>query len=210
MSPADAVGSDLGVDQLCADVHGHLAALRASSPVAYVAAIGGFLVTSHALALAVMRDPETFTVDDPGSRRRGSSVRACCRSTAPHGRHRAAFAPGYRPRQVDERFGPFVAERAGRLVRRLSSPAELRADLAGPLAAAVVAESLGLDGRDDGVVGRLLEWYRCIVDSVATITPAATPRRAGRRRWPSWRWRWPATSRHGDLTPEELLSNAPS
>lgn len=129
-------------------------------------------MTGRAAAVAVLHDPENFTVDDP----RFSTARVVGRSMlstdgAEHARHRAPFTGPFRRRVVEERFTPFVTSTVGRLLGRVHGHrgAELRAELAGPLAAATVAESLGLDGRDDAVVDRLLGWYREIVRSVAGV-----------------------------------------
>ena len=53
---------DVSIEDLTGDPHPHLARAR---PLAWVPAIGGFLVTGRAAALEVLRDAETFTVDDP-------------------------------------------------------------------------------------------------------------------------------------------------
>ncbi len=170
------------VEDLAGDPHPHLARLRATNPVQAVAAVGGYLVTSRAAALEVLRDPDTFTVDDP----RFSTARVVGPSMlsldgSAHARHRDPYVPAYRPRQVAERFEGFVATEVDRLVGALGEEAELRAELAGPLAAAVVAESLGLDGRDAGVVRRLLAWYRDIVASVSGIGAGRPPTAEGAR-----------------------------
>src|SRR3954454_17700884 len=59
------VGADITLDDLTDDPHPHLARLRATAPVAWVRAVGGWLVTGRAAAIEVLRDPLTFTVDDP-------------------------------------------------------------------------------------------------------------------------------------------------
>ena len=48
-----------------ADPHPLLARLREREPVSWVPALDGWLVTRRDLAMQVMRDAETFTVDDP-------------------------------------------------------------------------------------------------------------------------------------------------
>src|SRR5919106_4906992 len=102
---------------LAGDAHPHLATLR---PVAWVPALGGFVVTGRDAALRVLRDPDTFTVDDP----RFSTAQVVGPSMlsldgAEHDRHRAPFAPLFRPREVTARFGDFVAEEVERLLDRL-------------------------------------------------------------------------------------------
>ena len=174
------VGDEITIDDLTDDPHPHLARLRAASPVAWVPALGGWLVTSRAAAVEVLRDPITFTVDDP----RFSTARVVGPSMlstdgAPHARHRDPYVAAFRPRTVRARYGQFVRAEAARLVDALGPTAELRAELAGPLAAATVVACLGLDGHDGATVRRLLEWYREIVASVSGIAAGAAPTQAG-------------------------------
>ena len=59
MTRADATLADLA-----ADPHSILAAARAEGAVTWFPALGAWVVTERATAVAVMRDPERFTVDD--------------------------------------------------------------------------------------------------------------------------------------------------
>jgi cytochrome P450 len=170
------IGDEITIDDLTDDPHPHLARLRAMSPVAWVPALGGWLVTSRAAAVEVLHDPATFTVDDP----RFSTARVVGPSMlstdgATHIRHRDPYVAAFRPREVRTTYGPFVTATATRLVDALGPRAELRAELAGPLAAATVAACLGLDGEDGPTVERLLGWYRKIVASVSGIAAGAAP-----------------------------------
>jgi len=160
------------LEDLAGDPHPHLARLRASAPVAYLSALGGYLVTGRAAAIEVLRAPHAFTVDDP----RFSTARVVGPSMlsldgAEHERHRAPFVGPFRPRRIDANFGSLVAAHVARLVGAVaadgSRTAELRSSVAGPLAAAMVAHGLGLDGDDDAVVTDLLGWYAEIVASVS-------------------------------------------
>ena len=115
--------------------------------MAWVPALGGWLVTSYAAAVAVMRDPRAFTVDDP----RFSTARVVGPSMlsldgAAHARHRAPFFSAFHRGGAAARLGQFAETEAARLVAaiRLDGAAELRGTVTGPLAVAVVAEALGL------------------------------------------------------------------
>ena len=110
-------------------------------------ALGGWLVISYAAAVAVMRDPRAFTVDDP----RFSTARVVGPSMlsldgAAHARHRAPFFSAFHRGGAAARLGQFAETEAARLVAaiRLDGTAELRGTVTGPLAVAVVAEALGL------------------------------------------------------------------
>jgi cytochrome P450 len=115
--------------------------------VAWVPALGGWLVTSYAAAVAVMRDSRVFTVDDP----RFSTARVVGPSMlsldgGPHARHRAPFFSAFHRGGAAARLGEFAEQEAGRLVAaiRPDGAAELRDTVTGPLAVSVVAEALGL------------------------------------------------------------------
>jgi cytochrome P450 len=84
-----------------------------------------------------------------------------------HTRHRDPFARAFRLATVREELTAFVEAEAARLVAALPPDgAELRRGLAGPLAVAVVARSLGLDGAEPATV---LRWYDAIVSGVSGV-----------------------------------------
>jgi cytochrome P450 len=154
--------------ELETDPHPALARLRAESPVAWVEALGGWLVTSRDLVLEVMRDAETYTVDDPRfSTARVVGPSMLSRDGAEHARHRDPFARAFRLATVRDELTAFVEAEAARLVDALPpGSAELRRGLAGPLAVAVVVRSLGLAGAEPATV---LRWYDAIVSGVSGV-----------------------------------------
>jgi cytochrome P450 len=163
------LGGSVTRASLEADPHPVLARLRAAEPVSWLPALGGWLVTRHDLALRVLRDAATFTVDDP----RFSTARVVGPSMlsldgAEHDRHRGAFGPGLSRGAVRARLEAFVEAEAGRLVAdmRPAGAADLCSGLAGPLSVAVVAEVLGLGRTDPSVV---LSWYGAIVGAVSAL-----------------------------------------
>jgi cytochrome P450 len=172
------------IDELTADPHPVLARLRATEPVAWLPALNGWLVTRHDLAVQVMRDTAAFTVDDPRFSTAvvvGPSMLSL--DGAEHARHRGPFARHFRPADVVDRFGGFVAAEAARLVDRTTragtrdaGTAEIRRELAGPLAVAVIAEGLGLQDTD---TDRVLAWYDAIVATVSGISAGRPPDPAG-------------------------------
>lgn len=173
------LGSATTLTELEVDPHPRLALLRAHEPVSWLPVLGGWLVTRRDLALRVMRDAATFTVDDP----RFSTAQVVGPSMlsvegAEHRRHRAPFADPFRAQDVHDRFTGFVEREAARLVEgiRPRGSAELRREVAGPLAVAVVAESLGLVGADAGAV---LSWYDAMVGAVSDITAGLPANPAG-------------------------------
>src|SRR5579885_988282 len=197
------VGAAATVAELEQDPHPLLARLRAHEPVSWLPALGGWLVTRRDLAVAVMRDAETFTVDDP----RFSTARVVGPSMLSldgpvHTRHRTPFAERFRPRDVEARLAAFIEQEAARLVDALrpAGAGELRRGMAGPLAVAVVAESLGLLGTDPATV---LGWYDASVGAVNDISAGLEPRPGGAEAVARLSASVHATVRAGD--PEALL-----
>jgi cytochrome P450 len=165
-----------------ADPHPALARLRAAAPVSWVPALGAWLVTGYDLAVEVLRDARTFTVDDP----RFSTAKVVGPSMlsldgAQHARHRGPFNRAFRRDEVHARLASFTWAETGRLVSAIEprGAAELRRTVAGPLAVAVMAEALGLGPADPA---RVLTWYDGIVAAVqaeAATAQAGDPGPAG-------------------------------
>ena len=124
------------------DPHPVLARLRAAAPVSWVPVLGAWLVTGYDLAVAVLRDARTFTVDDP----RFSTAKVVGPSMlsldgAAHARHRGPFNRAFRHDEVHARLAAFTRAETGRLVSAIEphGAAELRRAVAGPLAVTVMA-----------------------------------------------------------------------
>jgi cytochrome P450 len=175
------IGAGVELPELSGSPHSVLARLREAEPVSWLPALDGWLVTRRDLGLAVMRDTETFTVDDPRfSTRRVVGPSMLTLDGADHERHRAPFARAFRLGEVRERLGGLVDAEAERLVEAMSPAgrAELRAEFAGPLAVAVMGHVLGLGDADRGEV---LGWYEAIVAAVTAVTSGEPVTDAGRQ-----------------------------
>jgi cytochrome P450 len=157
------------------DPHGLLDRLREREPVSWLPVLDGWLVTQRNLALAVMRDAESFTVDDPRFST-GQVVGPSMLSLdgTEHERHRAPFARPFRLDAVRERFTAVVEAECDRLLDRIAprGTADLREALSGPLSVAAMALALGLDELPADVP---LRWYRGIVTAVTDITAGREP-----------------------------------
>ena len=216
------VGASITLDELERDPHVMLARLRDAEPVSYVSALDGWLVTGYDLALSVMRDSRTFTVDDP----RFSTARVLGPSMlsldgSEHDRHRGPFARPFRRSEVRDRFTPVVRDEAEALIDAFAErgTADLRTEFAAPLAASVMIAALGLDGLDRAAV---LEWYAAIVAGVngasasMPIAPAAHTAFASLRaalvdvleRGDSASLLVSAAAEAGSVTQAEVISNA--
>ena len=167
-------GAAVSAERLDSHLHETLAELRSREPVAWVPALDAWFVTARALAVEVMRDAATFTVDDP----RFSTAQVLGPSMLSldgpeHGRHRDQFADAFRLPEVRRRFTDAVMNLAREIVTDLqpNGGAELRRELAGPLAARVMALALDLVDVD---ATTLLAWYREIVGAVSAIAGGGT------------------------------------
>ncbi|TDD16935.1 cytochrome P450 [Kribbella turkmenica] len=162
------------LEELETDPHPALAALR---PIGWVDALGSWVVASRALALAVMRDPSTFTVDDP----RFSTAQVVGPSMlsldgTAHKAHRDPFESPFGLAETGRRFTTVVRQTVDELIAAIQpaagaaasgGSADLRRTVAGPLSVAVVAYSLGLPQASAATV---LDWYTAISDSVTGVS----------------------------------------
>jgi cytochrome P450 len=194
------------LEQLETDPHPILAQLR---PLAWVPVLNAWLVTGRELALHVLRDDETFTVDDPRfSTGRVVGPSMLTRDGAEHARHREPFGEPLRLAAVRERFSPVVEAEVDALIDEFESGgrAELRRSLAGPLAARVVARLLGLETAD---TQEMLGWYDAIVASVTGVGAGEEPTEAGRVAFDSLRAAVePSLDVDDRLSRQEAVSNA--
>ncbi len=155
------------LEELEDNPHPALARIR---PIGWIDALNSWVVTSRGLALDVLRDPETFTVDDP----RFSTAQVVGPSMlsldgAAHKAHRDPFESPFGLAETRRRFSEPVRQTVDDLIAaiRPTGAADLRATLAGPLSVAVVAYSLGLPPASASTV---LGWYTAISDSVTGVS----------------------------------------
>lgn len=174
------VGDSVTLDDLAGDPHPVLAELRHSRPVSWVPVFDGWLVTRREECIAVMRDAETFTVDDP----RFSTARVIGPSMlsldgSDHQRHREPFVDPFRSGAVRARFSAWTRDRAEQLVAEIapSGSTDLRASIAAPLSVDVMNHALDLAGVG---MGEVLGWYEAIVAAVDTVTAGGEVPAAGR------------------------------
>ena len=164
------LGAEVTLAQLDAEPHLALARLREREPVSWVPVLDGWLVTRRDLCIEVMRDARRFTVDDP----RFSTAQVVGPSMLSldgdeHRRHRDPFARAFLGPNARARFADRVERRAHVLVDSLAPAghAEIRRDLAGPLAVEVVVGALDLL---DVTPAAMLGWYDEIVAAVDRVS----------------------------------------
>ncbi len=210
-------GAALTLETLDADPYDSLARLRELEPVSWLAVLDGWLVTRRDLCIEVMRDASRFTVDDP----RFSTARVVGPSMLSldgdeHRRHRDPFARAFLGPEARGRFAGQVEREALRLVGALAprGRAEIRRDLAGPLAVNVVAGALELQDADPGMV---LGWYDEIVAGVDQVSAGQEVGPGARTAVSALGSHVAGTIEHGAgvlaqatamLTPPEVVSNA--
>jgi len=157
------------VEELETDPHPALASIR---PIGRIESLNAWFVTGRALALQALRDPETFTVDDP----RFSTAQVVGPSMlsldgSHHKSHRDPFESPFGLAETRRRFTEPVQHTVDELMTALQvggrRSADLRTSLAGPLSVAVVALSLGLPPASASTV---LDWYTAISSSVSGIS----------------------------------------
>jgi cytochrome P450 len=211
------LGAALTLAELEDQPYAALALLREREPVSWVPVLDGWLVTRRDVCGAVMRDAVGFTVDDP----RFSTGQVVGPSMLSldgdaHRRHRDPFARAFLGPDTRARFAERVDAEARRLVSALTSSgtAEIRRDLAGPLAVAVVAEAMDLiDAEPEEVLG----WYVEIVAAVdrvsvgggiGTAARAAVDALGQRVAWTMHAGRGVLASATSTLAADEVTSNA--
>ena len=211
------LGETLTIEELEREPYDALARLRERDPVAWVPVLDGWLVTSRDLCIEVMRDARRFTVDDPRFST-GQVVGPSMLSLdgPEHRRHRDPFAAALRPAEVRSRYEATVATSARSLVaaRTPLGHADIRTDLAGPLAVGVVAATLELREADPSM---LLGWYADIVAAVDRVSTGGEVGEAGTAAFGALDRHVRATIDAGDgflpgvtatLSPGEVVSNA--
>jgi len=156
------IGSTITRAELDSDLHQILGRLRENEPVSWVPALNGWLVTSRDLVVRILEDAIGFTVEDPRfavAQVMGPNMLGV--DGGQHARHRAPFEPEFKMSVVRSSLVEAVERASVRLVEGLRSDgqAEVRRDLAAPLAVRVVRDALGLEAD----LAQLLEWYDDIV-----------------------------------------------
>ena len=174
------IGASITLADLEEDVYPLLHKLRASEPVSWIPVLKAWLVTRHDLAIAIMRDAKTYTVDHPGFST-GQVVGPSMLSLdgENHLRHRGPFERPFRRREVTNRFDAAVAQQVTELLNGFAANghAELRRAYAGPVAVKAMITALGLE---DVPVATVLEQYDMIVDAVTRVSAGEAISREGR------------------------------
>jgi len=136
--------------------------LRDVEPVSWVPALGGWLVTSYALAREMLVRHEDFTVRSRANLVLASLGEMMLTSDgASHDAQRAPFDAPFRMRSVRARFERPIAVRLDALLAEIEprNSCEVAAEFALPFAIGVAGDVLGLSLRDVPTIGRLYDAF---------------------------------------------------
>jgi cytochrome P450 len=139
-----------------------LESLREREPVSWVPALGGWLVTSYALAREVLTRHDDYTVLSEANLVRASLGQMMLTSDgAAHDVQRAPFDAPFRMRAVRKRFEAPVAARLDVLLADVAprGSCELASEFALPFAIGVAGDVLGLSLDDVPKIGRFYDAF---------------------------------------------------
>jgi cytochrome P450 len=153
--------------------------LRNESPVAWVEPARMWFVTRYDDVVEVLRDPDRFSTDASGSTIRDTFGRQMLSAEGDDQRRfKSACAGPFTARAVRDEAGPAVARITAGLIDRFAARgrAELRSELAAPLALATVAMVLGLSEEYHPAIRH---WYDAFARALANFHWDETVRREG-------------------------------
>jgi cytochrome P450 len=157
---------------------GALDRLRAAEPISWVPALGGWLVTSHALARELLSRRDEFTVwAEPNLVRASLGRMMLSTDGAEHARQRRPFEEPFGVRPVRERFADPVRRRVDALLGELAprGGCELVEEFAAPFAIGIAGDVLGLSLDD---VARVQEFYEAFAGAMVYDGDPEPQRRA--------------------------------
>ena len=157
---------------------GALDRLRTAEPISWVPALGGWLVTSHALARELLSRRDEFTVwAEPNLVRASLGVMMLTTDGDDHQRQRRPFEEPFGVRPVRERFAQPVERRVDALLGELAprGSCELVEEFAAPFAIGVAGDVLGLSLDD---VARVQEFYEAFAGAMVYDGDPEPQRRA--------------------------------
>ena len=163
--PSFPLGASITQEQLSVDPYAVFARLRPTEPVTWAPALGQWLVTSRAIGMEVLRDPERFRTDEPTSPIRDTfGAQMLSAEGEVQRRYKSACAPPFNARAVEESrelVETIVTHFAAALPR--TGAVELRTAYAAPIAVATIGRVIGLP---DSLDGALRGWYDTFADAL--------------------------------------------
>jgi len=157
---------------------GALDRLRSAEPISWVPALGGWLVTSHALARELLSRRDEFTVwAEPNLVRASLGVMMLTTDGDEHARQRRPFEEPFGVRPVRDRFAVPVGRRVEALLDTVAprGGCELVEEFAAPFAIGVAGDVLGLSLDD---VARIQGFYEAFAGAMVYDGDPEPQRRA--------------------------------
>lgn len=170
---AQTAPSDLGapvadwvrIEDLYADPYPIYRRLRAESPVAWVPAVGRYLVTSFEACHRIEQDAQTFSADEEGSLMKRSMGHSMLRKDDPeHQVDRAAYGPVLRPKAIKETWTGVFEHNAERYLAEFKAQgpgADLHLGFAAPFAAENLRQIMGFRNATQEDMQR---WSQTMID----------------------------------------------
>jgi cytochrome P450 len=152
--------------------------LREREPISWVPALGGWLVTSHALARELLGRRDEFTVwAEPNLVRASLGLMMLTTDGEEHARQRRPFEEPFGVRPVRDRFAEPVGRRVDALIAELAprGGCELVGEFAAPFAIGVAGDVLGLSLDD---VARVQDFYEAFAGAMVYDGDPEPQRRA--------------------------------
>ena len=173
------MATTISIETLSSDPYPLIAQLREGQPVVWAPPLGRWLVARRDLILDVLADPERFTTDHDRSPIR-STFGAQMLSTdgAEQRRHRAPYAPAFRPRALRDHVAHSVHARAADIVAGLRRGDDLT-EPASRMAVSTVLDMVGL--ADIATVETVATWYDALAAALANVTDDPDVAADGRR-----------------------------
>ncbi|MER0236769.1 cytochrome P450 [Fulvimarina sp. MAC8] len=164
------IDEDITIEQLTVDPYPIYKRLRAEAPVVRVKSVGRTFLTKWADTKHVKDNPELFSSNDPNTPMKPAfQAHTLMRKDGPeHMAERMAMATSFMPKTIKDHWGPLyeeiVADYIGRLPR--GETVDLFSDLAGPVAARILAHILGIPEATDEEMQR---WSQTLMDGAGNF-----------------------------------------
>jgi cytochrome P450 len=174
-----AMGDAIRLSDLAIDPYPILRRLQAEEPVSWVGEVGMWFVTRYDDVLRVLRDPELFTTDWPGSTIRDTfGPQMLSTDGETQRRYKNECMPSFTAAAVKESASGLITDRATALIDGFAreGSVDLRASFAGPLALHTVATVLGLP---EAMQGAVRIWYEHFTAALANFPGEPEVRRRG-------------------------------
>ncbi len=174
--PLAPLNETITIQQLAADPYPIYKRLRAETPVLRVKSVGRTLLTKAVDTRAVKDNPELFSSNDPNTpMKRAFNAHTLMRKDGEeHMRERSAMMPTFSPKNLKTLWAPLYTEHANAYLDRLprNEVIDLFPTLAGPLAARVLADILGLPSASDE---EMQFWSQALIDGAGNFGWAPEP-----------------------------------